>query len=46
MKRKARKKFANTPALDLAVVRAREQLAQRVKQQLLEDVRRELPLAA
>jgi stearoyl-CoA desaturase (Delta-9 desaturase) len=46
MKRKARRKFANTPSLDLAVVRAREQLAQRVSQRLLEDVRRELPLAA
>ncbi|HXG29374.1 MAG TPA: fatty acid desaturase [Nevskiales bacterium] len=46
MKRRARRKFANTPSLDLAVVRAREQLAQRVSQRLLEDVRRELPLAA
>ncbi|MGH8458807.1 MAG: acyl-CoA desaturase, partial [Nevskiales bacterium] len=46
MRLKARKKFANTPSLDIAAARAREKLAQRVSQQLLDDVRRELPLAA
>ena len=46
MQLKARKKFANTPSLDVAAERAREQLAQRVAARLLEDVRRELPLAA
>jgi stearoyl-CoA desaturase (delta-9 desaturase) len=46
MRLKARKKFANTPSLDIVADRAREKLAQRVSQQLLDDVRRELPLAA
>jgi stearoyl-CoA desaturase (delta-9 desaturase) len=46
MKKNARKKFANTPSLDIAAERAREQLAERVSKRLLEDVSRELPLAA
>jgi stearoyl-CoA desaturase (Delta-9 desaturase) len=46
IQRKARKTFANTPSLDLAALRARDQLTQRVSKQILEQVSRDLPLAA
>ncbi len=46
LKRKARGKFADVPALDTAVVRAREQIVQNVSVRLLEEVKPQQALAA